>query len=141
MRRREVLNRPLNWGSSRAIYDTVLESHCVPTGVTAVPCRVCGRMIAVGDHCLANRHLSNFACVTCGWWKLDELQTMHEGKSFRELMTLEPGKTVSREQAAKLVELGLIEREGSKLRWTDGGRRLAAEWRAQAFETLAKVGG
>lgn len=138
--------KPRNWGSDRETYATTLESHSVATGVTAVPCRACGRMIALGDHCMAHRHRNGFACVTCGWWKLDEItgQLDDSRGAFTRTMALKPGDRLNDGDTAKLLELRIVERvesEKSKLRWTDGGKRLAAEFRERAFKTFAKVGG
>jgi hypothetical protein len=102
----------------------------LPTGAGELPCRKCGRNLKGGDFALARVGAIGYACITCGWYRLEDLVTGRGnglGKIGEAFIAAARGiRAVNEWEAKQLQSMGLVTRK-NRLVWTDVGDALRAQ--------------
>lgn len=87
------------------------------------PCRICARTIAVGDHALHLLWGAEYACITCGYYRADELNTHPTWMSV-----MRGDVTEARARWLELNSYATLDEVAKKVEWTELGRKRRDEW-------------
>lgn len=127
-RNRLVEARPPKWASSQTITSSPLEAH-----IKDARCRVCDREIKPGDHCLSRAWVIGFACVTCGYYRVDDFVDA-DGAAIGKLgaafiASCRRDRAIDQWEISALKTAQVIFRdEKYRLRWTETGKTLRAKY-------------
>lgn len=121
------------YGVGQGVYSTILQRYAI--GADTVPCRVCGRDLAVGDHVLAHNERTGYACIhPCGWARLDDVENEQAFRAMVGGVANQSGRIMlERASVRKLELLGVmtVDRATGRTRLTETGVRLRNEARAR----------